>query len=601
MRSHVRLGLSGCRVASSARGGRRCAILLCTLACAAAGAAPIRAQTPVGAQPPGPQGSDSLGGGMPDWLRNALRLSGSASMTSEFYRAHGTDARRPGAAWRISLSPQASLFSGIGMGLDLLLSSEGSDVRQNINQLGLHPGWSWGQLHLGDFSETVSEYTMQGTRIRGAGVDLSPGLLRFSVQGGRAQRAIAAGLDAAVYRRTIVAGRLGIGHDDGSFIELQLLKAKDDPNSVESDLVVIDTLLVDTIPEALRPQYETTPQENLVGGIAGQLSLFRRALLVSAEGAAGLTSRDVRSREIDADSVDVPAFLAGVFPTRTSTHADYAYRVDGTLALRALSLRGGYEYLGAGYSSLGLAYLMNDRRSYQLGGALRLLENRVQLQAQYNHQNNNLLGQKLETTSRNTASVNLMTRWSSRVTTTIGVLQNVVANDAAIDTFLVDNRSRALTASVFVQQNLFGRPGVLSLAYAVHQMTDGNTVLPVPGVQMHNITTSMQVPLTEHVSVAPAVSAVLTQIEDGETQRNIYVGFRGNGRFLDGRLRASSNVSRTFSNGREIFGAMAGLSFPLPVGATLALQARHNRYSAFGLRPGFQESFAGVTLSRNFF
>lgn len=547
------------------------------------------------------QTADSLDGGTPQWLRNALRLSGSASMTSELYRAHGTEARRPGAAWRMSLSPQASLFGGLSMGLDLLLSSEGSDVRQNINQIGLHPGWSWGRLHLGDFSETVSEYTMQGTRVRGAGIDLTPGILRFSIQGGRAQRAIVAGTDAAVYKRNIIAGRLGLGRDDGTFLELQLLRARDDANSIESVLVVVDTLLVDTIPEALRPEFATTPQDNLVGGIAGQLALFRRAFVVRAEGAAGLTSRDVRSRQIDADSVDVPSFLAAIFPTRISTHADYVYRVDGTLALRALNLRGGYEHIGAGYNSLGLPYLMNDRRSYQLGGSLRLLQNRVQLQGQYGHQNNNLLGHKLETTSRNTASVNLMTRWSARVTTTIGVLQNIVANDAAVDTFLVDNQSRALTASVFLQQDLFGRPGVFSVAYAVHQTEDGNVVMPIPDVQMHNITTSVQVPLTAQVSVAPAVSAVLTQMQDGESQRNIYVGFRGNGRFLDGRLRASSNVSRTFSNGREIFGAMANVSFPLPLGTTLALQARHNRYSAFGLREGFQESFAGLTLSRSFF
>ena len=557
----------------------------------AAGAVPAAAQVPDTVQ----------GGGTPEWLRNALRLSGSASMTSEFYRAHGTEARRPGAAWRMSLSPQASLFGGLSMGLDLLLSSEGSDVRQNINQVGLHPGWSWGRLHLGDFSETVSEYTMQGTRVRGAGIDLTPGILRFSVQGGRAQRAIAAGADAAVYKRNIIAGRLGLGGDDGTFVELQLLRAKDDPNSIESVLVVVDTLLVDTIPDALRPEYATTPQDNLVAGLAGQLSLFRRALQIRAEGAAGLTSRDVRSREIDADSVDIPGFMEAIFPTRISSHADYAYRVDGTLALRALNLRGGYEYLGAGYTSLGLPYLMNDRRSYDVGGSLRLLQNRVQLQAQYGHQNNNLLGQKLETTQRNTASVNLMTRWSARLTTTVGVLQNLVANDAAVDTFVVNNQSRALTATVFVQQDLFGRPGVFSIAYAVHQTEDANLVVPVPDVQMHNITTSVQVPISAQISVAPAVSAVLTQLQGGESQRNIYVGFRGNGRFLDGRLRASSNVSRTFSNGREIFGAMANLSFPLPLGTTLALQARHNRYSAFGQRDGFQESFGGLTLSRSFF
>lgn len=554
-----------------------------------------------GDRPAAAQMADTVGGsGTPAWLRSVVQVSGSAAMVSELYRAHGTAARRPGAAWRLSLSPQVALFGGMSMGLDLLLSSEGSDVRQNINQVGLHPGWSWGRVHLGDFSERISDYTMQGTRIRGAGIDLNPGLLRFAIQGGRAQRAVAAGAEAAVYRRTILTGRLGVGRDEGSFIELQLLKAKDDPGSVESALV-LDSLLVDTIPEGLRPDFATTPQENLVAGLAAQLSLFRRALLLRAEGGAGLTSRDVRSREIPADSVDLPAFLEDYFPTRISTHADYAYRFDGTLALRVVNLRGRYEYIGAGYNSLGLPYLINDRRNYEMRGALRLLQNRVQLQAQFGHQNNNLLRQKLETTSRNTGSVNLMTRWSDRITTSIGFNRNIISNDAAVDTFVVDNMSSSIMTSLFLQQNIFDRPGVFSLAWSVHETTDGNVVLPVPNVQMHNLTTSVQVPITDQVSLAPAVSAVLTRIEGGSAQRNVYLGFRGSGRFLDGRLRASANVSRTFSSGREISGATANLSFPLPVGTTLALQARHNRYGAFGRRPAFQESFAGLTVSRSFF
>src|SRR5882672_10529973 len=102
--------------------------------------------------------------------------------TGELYGVRGIQSRRPGQSWRVSMSPQMTLFGEFSVGLSMLLSSEGSDFRQNISQLGLNPRYKWATLHLGDFSQNYSSYTVEGTRIRGAGLDLRPGILRFSVQ-----------------------------------------------------------------------------------------------------------------------------------------------------------------------------------------------------------------------------------------------------------------------------------------------------------------------------------------------------------------------------------------------------------------------------------
>src|SRR5690625_7751885 len=108
------------------------------------------------------------------------------------------------------------------MSVHALLSSEGVDLRQNINQIGLSPSWRWITLHLGDFSRGYSPYTLEGTRLRGAGIDLTPGIFTFSVQGGRAQRTVAPGAGATGDKRKMFAARWGVEGGRGSAGTLHL-------------------------------------------------------------------------------------------------------------------------------------------------------------------------------------------------------------------------------------------------------------------------------------------------------------------------------------------------------------------------------------------
>lgn len=535
-----------------------------------------------------------------DLLRRSVRVSGGASVSSDLYHASGIAARRPGSAWRIALTPQLTLFGDIRFGLDILMSSEGSDLRQNLSQIGVHPQWSWGALHLGDFSQGISRLTVQGTRIRGVGIDLTPGALRFGIQAGRAQRAVAAGLSPVAYRRDLVAGRVGWGHDDGSFIEIQMLKARDDPNSLGSGQVVNDTLLVDTIPEALRPDFQTRPQENVVGGVTGQLSLFDRAFVVRGDIAAALITRDMTSPSISADSTEIPDIVASLQPLRASSSADLAWGIDGALRLSRGSLRGSYDVIGPGYTSLGLPYFSSDREMWQTSGNVQVLGGRLQLQSAFAHERNNLLGQKETTTARSALSGSVTARITSALTTTITGVQAQIGNDAAIDTFLVDNRTRALTTTLLLQAAPFGKPSVASITYGIHGTDDRNVIVSAPAVRVHNATLALQVNITPALSLAPSVSAVRTEVDGGDVDENLYLGFRGSTRAFDGRLRLSADVSHTISNGREMSGAGSQLSITLPGNAVLSLQARHTRHNEFGERPSFAESFVTMSVARSF-
>jgi hypothetical protein len=413
---------------------------------------------------------------------------------------------------------------------------------------------------------------------------------------------VSGALDGPVYRRNMIAASVGAGREMGTHLNLSLISAKDDI-SRKNELIVQDTILVDTLHVDLRPQVDTRPQENLAVGLDGQLVLFHRLLTVRGAAAVSLFTRDILADSVEFGDGDIPGgtgWIADRHQPRLSSSLDYAYEVEGTLALNALRLRGGYETVGPGYASLGLPYLINDRKAYHINAVTQLWEGRVALQGQYRSQANNLVSQKLNTVDRNTANASVTARLSQAVATTLTGLLMTVGNDAPGDTARLDNRSVAVTANTAVQSELFGRASVFTVGYSIQQTTDGNILSPVPSVTSHNLTGSVQIALSPALSIAPSISAALTQGTGIEKQHNLLYGFRGNGRFLGGDLRTTGNLSHTISHGRKVTGAQFQASYPVWWGTDLSFQARHNRYSAFGNRPKFQESFITTSISRSF-
>ena len=583
------------------------------LACIALGASvahaqpapqPIARDTAVTVAPvPSPSWYDRLGFGQ--------RFTGDVVISGESYAATGIDARRPSGAWRLSSSPRLTLFGGMSVGVDLLLSNEQRSLRssgQGISQVGLTPTWRWATLMAGDFTRDYSKYTTQGLRVRGGGFDLRPGLFHFGLQAGRTQRAVSTVEDGPVFARNMLAGVVGVGHVTGPSLEMVALHAKDIIGSAERDLLVRDTLfddptIADTLPDALRPRPNTTnrPQENFVLGLTGRLPLFGRRLTLRGEAAGAMLTRDLTAPRLHGDSVDrIAHAAASIVPLYLSSAGDIAYSGEMALNLTRGSLKAGYEYVGAGYSSLGLGYLINDRKAYSLGGSLRAVADHVFLLGQYQHQNDNLLHQRTATTSRDAGTATITARLTNALTLSFTGLANIMANDAPVDTFFVDMRSTALTGNLSVGQKVFGLQSSVSLAVGTQQTTDGNRVRGTPTVRVQNVSTAWQLALTPSVSVSPSVSGVLTSVVGQPSQRNVFAGFRGQGRMLHDRLRPSAQISHTFANGRQGFGVTTQLGYELPYASQLSLTSRYNSYSAFAGRPAFTESFITTSLSRSF-
>jgi hypothetical protein len=534
-----------------------------------------------------------------------VRLSGSARMVTEGYLSHGIDPRRPGARWRMMLSPRATLFGEVSVSAELLLSTEETRFDQNISQIGLNPSWRWVTLHIGDFTNRYTAYTVQGVRVRGGGVDLEPGDFLFSIQGGRLLRSGSPD-GGTVHERTMVAARMGYGQESGSHVRLTLVGGRDGFDEQATGLPDPDTLLVDTLPRDLRPEVADQPQEGVTLGMDGGIVLFDRLITVDGEVAASLINRNRRSETVDISTLDlgVPGpitnALTGIQEPRASATADYAWNVEAAVRRGGARLRGRYEYVGPGFGSMGLPYLVGDRKGYRVDGGMRFLDDALGVRARYQHRTNNLASLRRNTVDRQTVSSTADLRTGQAWTVVLTGVYTTMVNDAESDSLRLDNASSTFVTNLVHQRELFGSPSTINLSYNFQRTTDDRAGTPVPEVTTHQVQTSVQIPFTQTLSGAPSVSGVFTTGDGIEDRTDVFLGFNGQGRFLDGSLRTSAGVSTTVSRGRQVFNANLRAVYPIGWGADLVARFRQAEYGAIGDRPAFGESFFTLSVSRSF-
>src|SRR6185503_7812148 len=185
--SHRREGDPSAGGAKTAAHERRGEAEMRTLLLLVCGALPLAAQV----RPPG-----------------SPMLGAESGMYAESYSITDRPSRRPPQSVRFFASPTFS-WMGLEVGSNLMWSTEDQFAAQTLNRYYLNPRWSWGQVHAGDYSPMISRLTASAVRVRGGGVELTPGRFRIAASGGLAQDATDASVFDAAPRRVMYAGLVG--------------------------------------------------------------------------------------------------------------------------------------------------------------------------------------------------------------------------------------------------------------------------------------------------------------------------------------------------------------------------------------------------------
>lgn len=529
-----------------------------------------------------PQLADSTSGGI-----KYFQLSGEAGVSAELYSISGRERRRPASSGMIFFRPTLTLFENFDVSFDILLSTEGSSTRQSINQLAIHPEWSWGKAHIGDFAHEFSLLTLSGVNIRGAGIELYPWNLRFQAVGGQIQSAVNDGPYNSVFSRYLGGVKLGYGNMESSFFDLNIIRVRDNVASLPRNLFNDTTTFAQLI----------TPQENFVLGFNTEIKLFDNMIKFTGEAAGDIFTRDMFSRDLESDKI--PSIAKSIYKVNISTNLDYAYSTQLDFNYDIVNAKAGYSIINPGYTSLGLSSIVNDRKTINLGGGIRLLENKLTLQGGFQSQSDNLLSQKIYTTSRTNVNLTATVRPINELNLTLGTMINSMENNASSDTFKVDNVNSTYMLNATSQFLMFKQSQVIVFSYTTQDAKDNNIFRKGSDVNVQNILFSLTSTIDPSWSVSPSVMFNILEMPlIGKTTTSNY-NLRINNKMMNNKL--SSSIVLGYTSSENIKSTVLGITsaFSITSADAVSLNLRSS-FNELKNASEFNEHKANFTFTHRF-
>ncbi len=317
-------------------------------------------------------------------------LRGSAQIRGIFYNASGIDARRSPFSYLFAGNLVAS-FYGVSLPMNFSISEQDRSVSQPFNQFGISPHYKWITLHLGYQNVNFSPYTLAGYTMLGAGVELTPGKFRFGFMYGRLNRATT--LDTTTqtlapisFSRKAFAVKVGYGTEN-NFVDISMLKGKDDPNSLSMSKLSLDSL-------------DVSPAANTVIGISTRLALTRH-IFIEGDIGTSLYTRDINSPLV-LDSVTEPVIktLKSIATVNGTTSLYTAFNGAIGYKTKLYSVKLQYQRIDPDFQSMGAYFFNSDLESYAVAPSLHLFRNKLRFNGSIGFQHDNLQHQKEATTHK---------------------------------------------------------------------------------------------------------------------------------------------------------------------------------------------------------
>ncbi|HKK45535.1 MAG TPA: hypothetical protein VJ964_08440 [Balneolaceae bacterium] len=345
--------------------------------------------------------------------------------------------------------------------------------------------------------------------------------------------------------------------------------------------------------------FAATPQENTVLGTAAQIKFPGSHVIISAGLNGSIFTRDLRSTTVNSDSVDIPSFFKGFQELHAGTNADYATNLDAETNFSSFNARIGYKFVGPGYHSPGLSYLISDQQQVSALSSFKISTMRTRLQ--WTHQNDNLVHQKRYTTARNRYGISIggmiTPSWNSNLSTNIISLQN----DASNDTSKVDfsNFGFNIVQSIIVSRDKFVRS--LTGSYGYQNSNDDNPLRKLRSIfQTTNI--SITLGIMDNLSLTPAVGFLYADPGSGSSSLTKTYTLNGNLSALENKLTTSLSLNLSRVEKRSAFRINFNTNYRFTPHDTAIFSISQGSYKGYSLSQGgnFNEFITSLRFNHRF-
>lgn len=626
-----------------------------------------------------------------NFVKENFRFGGEIGAYGEYYNTNNEYARRPNTTGRLFFRPTIDLFDLIQIPFEFLISTEGSSARQNINQFGINPKWSWGSLHLGDFSTEYSRYTLSGVLIRGGGINLNPGNFRFSTAAGFTRRSVPGGAQDGSFKRFLLASKLGYGNESSSYLDFIFVRAKDEISSLDqndksitvlspngNDVLDIGALIsitwnsynvggairielsrdggttfeliADNQPnvsfynwtvtgpvtfEALikissvddstifdlsdnifsigsgvqtsivantnniQNRNAVTPQENLVLGTKGKISFFQNVVSFDFDAAGSVYTRDLRASELNLDSSDIPSFISKIYKPRVGTNYDFAFNTALNLRFSSFGTKIGYRRIQPGYNSLGTAYLHNDIQEISITNNFRIAA--INLNLSYMRQTDNLLDQKLFTTSRNIINAGINARITANWNASISGNILLMGNDSNNDSTKIDFNNYVVNVNNNFNIDPKGFMRTINVNYSLQNSDNKSYILKNNTTIVHSLNLGFGFGISENLNSNLSAGFINSSLFDTVKSFTHNYGLNFQHKALSNKLNSSLNLSSAFNQGNKSYRASVSSGYNFTNADNVTLSVSFMKFDGKTFRGGsFNELLTSLSYNHRF-
>ena len=365
-----------------------------------------------------------------------VTINGGLSAGTFAYFSRGIENRQSPFGYSLSGNVNINIY-GVSLPFYASINDQQTSFQQPFTRFGVSPKYKWIQLHAGWRTLDYSQFSLSNMNFLGGGLDLTPGLFRFSAMRGILKQSTLLGdinFGEPQFERKATAFKLGFGTSE-NFVDLIGFRAADDLASLQ--LKDSTAMLVPA-------------QENLVVGVKNHLTLIKNRVTFDLDVAGSAFTSDVR-----ADTLPIPGLntqsLSGVFTPRLSSSANYAGESSLNFRLKRFSVSAKYRRVMPEYYSLGSEYILNDLEAVTLNPGFALWQGKVAFSGSAGWQRNNLDHRRVATNNRTIASVNVSVQPSANYGISLNYSnysfqQQVILDSIYTDSLVVNQLNHNLMA-----------------------------------------------------------------------------------------------------------------------------------------------------------